>query len=81
MSARSNLLRFGVALVLVAVVTHSQTPVSQTPVTDGGIDPELIEKAKLGDPAAEFLVSVAYRKGQGVPMNQALSASWARKAA
>lgn len=76
MSTRWNLLCLGIALVFAAALSHAQTP-----VTDGGIDPALMEKAKLGDPAAEFLVSVAYREGLGVPKNPALSASWARKAA
>lgn len=41
----------------------------------------LIEKAKDGDPEAQFYLGRRYYKGQGVPQDNVEGAKWSRKAA
>ena len=68
------------ALIFAFLLLPAVNP-AQTPVPVNGIDPALLARAKSGDAAAQFLVATAYRKGQGVPKDQALSASWLRQSA
>ena len=49
--------------------------------SQGGLDPDLLQKARAGDPAAQFRIATIYRNGEGVPKDQALSASWLRNSA
>jgi hypothetical protein len=73
---RKQLAALFFSFALISAVNSAQTP---APVS--GIDPALLARAKSGDAAAQFLVATAYRNGQGVPKDQALSASWQRQSA
>ena len=70
------------SLSLVFLFIPFDCPAQATDLTPhDGVDPDLLLKAKLGDPAAEFRLATIYRNGDGVPKDQILSASWLRLSA
>jgi TPR repeat protein len=50
-------------------------------VSSAALGPELLEKARQGDPASQYTVARAYYLGEGVPRDYAKAAEWFRKAA
>ncbi len=74
----NKLVRLLAGMLLFVTLFHPLVLRSQgtTALAPGGVDPALVERAKLGDATAQFELSVIYRKGLGVPKDQAMAASW-----